>query len=847
MRAVRGVLCGMAVLAAHGVHAAEQQTRQVEFNSVFLQGRSKVDVTRFARGNPVLPGDYLVDLHVNGKWASRVTVRFIGTPGSDIAQPCIDRPLFDRIGVDLDQMTDAARAQVLRAGATTCIDMAGLISDASVSFEISSLRLDVSVPQASMLRAPRDYVSPAHWDSGVPSATIGYNLHAYRSTAGDRSTTQGHVDLQTGLNYAGWHLRQRSSLGVATGGSMTFRDVATYLTRDIPVVRGNLTIGESFTDGAVFGGIGFRGVSLVSSDQMLPDSRRDFAPVVRGIARTNARVVITQNSVTILETTVSPGSFEIDDLYATGYGGDLNVTIYEADGAQRSFLVPYSPMAQLIRPGVWRYSATAGSLHQPSSTESEEFFEGTLQRGFSSVITGYAGGVRSAHYRSALLGIALNTQAGALSASVVQTRAATGATPWPQTGYGLQLSYSKVVRRTQTDITLAATPYLSQDYYSLAQAVSMRQAVRDGVTDLGHGTRRQWQVSINQNLPGAWGDLFLAASVHDLWHDDNTVTQLQGGYTNQLRIGRMRLNYGISVAQQEDRFNGEQDKRVQANFSLPLGYGAHAPTFSSTVVQENRRGERTRGSQQVLIGSLGENNQFSYSLSGSQTRYDSAYTANGQYRGANSSVSASFSKGSEYAQQSLGATGGMVVHRGGVTLANQMTDTFGIVEAVGAEGARVTNSVGTVINRSGYAIVPFLLPYRMNTIDIDPADAVSPDVEFQSTSARVAPRLNSVVLIRFQTVEGRAILITARTVNGSEVPFGASVFDEQGSEVGLVGQDGRIYLRGIANSGTLTARWGDAIDEKCEFTYQVPAKQMQGDPFVRLQALCRVPRVVDAR
>ena len=53
---------------------------------------------------------------------------------------------------------------------------------------------------------------------------------------------------------------------------------------------------------------------------------------------------------------------------------------------------------------------------------------------------------------------------------------------------------------------------------------------------------------------------------------------------------------------------------------------------------------------------------------------DAAYTASGQFRGAYSSVAASASTGSGYSQESVGATGALVVHRGGVTLANQMTD-----------------------------------------------------------------------------------------------------------------------------------------------------------------------------
>jgi outer membrane usher protein len=91
-------------------------------------------------------------------------------------------------------------------------------------------------------------------------------------------------------------------------------------------------------------------------------------------------------------------------------------------------------------------------------------------------------------------------------------------------------------------------------------------------------------------------------------------------------------------------------------------------------------------------------------------------------------------------------------------------------------------------------------------------------------------------------VGGRATLIRTRLADGSMVPFGASVYDAQGSEVGLAGQDGGIYLRGIAETGTLTARWGDAPDQKCSFKYQLPPKQKGGDTFVRIDAYCELDR-----
>ncbi len=48
--------------------------------------------------------------------------------------------------------------------------------------------------------------------------------------------------------------------------------------------------------------------------------------------------------------------------------------------------------------------------------------------------------------------------------------------------------------------------------------------------------RSQWQVNINQTLPGRWGNFYLTASVLDYWYAPGTTTQFQSGYTNHVRI-----------------------------------------------------------------------------------------------------------------------------------------------------------------------------------------------------------------------------------------------------------------------------------------------------------------------
>ncbi len=839
----------------------------MEFNSAFLHDGSQVDISRFSRGNPVLPGEYMVDLQINDKWVGRVSVRFIAQPGSDVALPCIDRTLVARLGLDFERLSRSARAELQKLQTGGCVDLKAMIPQASVSFDLSQLRLDISIPQAALLRKPRGYVSPELWDSGVPSATLGYNINAYRSTSAgagaggvtgagvgaggvtssEVTTTDGHVDLTAGANLDSWHLRERSAIGVTSGGPVTFQNIATYLLHDIPSIRSDLTVGDSFTDGAVFDSFGFRGVSLASDDQMLPDSQLEYAPVVRGIARTNARVVITQRGNVILETTVSPGAFEIDDLYATGYGGDLLVTVYEADGSQESFTVPYASLVQLLRPGVWRYTAVAGEVEEPYLTEADRFTQATLQHGFNDYLTAYTGAVIAEHYDAGLVGIALNTILGAAAADV--TEAKTDITEADSTtGQSLRLSYSKLLGYSQTNITLATYRYSSSGFYSFSDALSARQAALSiaGPGSFYHA-RSQWQININQTIPGGWGNFYLTGSVLTYWNSSGATTQFQAGYTNHLRLWGTSVSYSASIAHQQNQLTGQPDNRVLVNFSLPLGGSPHSPTLSTNLIQDTTGGVSTRSAQEIITGTVGENNQFTYSGSASEAAGDDSFTASGQYTGAYSSVSATASEGTGYSQQSLGATGGVVVHPGGITLSNQMTDTIGIVEAIGAEGARVTNSVGTVIDRSGYAVLPFLLPYRLNTVTIDPDGTTSPDVEFKSTTEFVAPREDSVVMIRFQTVGGRPVLATVRLPDGSAVPFGASVYNGEDSEVGLAGQDGRIYLHGIAKAGILTVRWGSAPDQQCAFKYQLPPERKGDGPFLRIDATCKVERVTQAK
>uniref|UniRef100_UPI0018AB13CF FimD/PapC C-terminal domain-containing protein n=1 Tax=unclassified Serratia (in: enterobacteria) TaxID=2647522 RepID=UPI0018AB13CF len=124
---------------------------------------------------------------------------------------------------------------------------------------------------------------------------------------------------------------------------------------------------------------------------------------------------------------------------------------------------------------------------------------------------------------------------------------------------------------------------------------------------------------------------------------------------------------------------------------------------------------------------------------------------------------------------------------------------------------------GVKIDSRGYAVVPYLNPYQMNDISIDPK-GTSSDVELDNTSQKVAPYSGAVVKVKYATKHGTPILVNA-TYQGEPVPFGADIFDSKGNSVGSVGPGGQLYARVAEDRGQLRVKWGEGSEMQCAVSY----------------------------
>lgn len=860
-----------------------------EFDRTMLSGagQNTSDLSRFEHGSPVLPGEYNSDIYLNNVWIGRNAVRFAAPSATANALPCLDRKMLDRLGLHPTLSADVASRL---DDPTACVSLGELIPDATMTFDMSQLRLDVSVPQAYLGLMPRGYVSPENWDAGVPAALLNYNFNSFHSSSQGTSQTSSYLGVNTGINVGLWHLREQGTMTWTSASSNSpsrshWQNIQTYLQRDLPSLRAVLTVGDTYTDGAVFDSYGIRGVQLATDDRMLPQSMQGYAPMIRGLANTNALVSVRQNGVQIYQTTVAPGPFVINDLYPTGFGGNLDVTVTEADGHTTTFVVPYASVAQLMRPGITRFDVAAGQLRVASIKDQPGVVQATVQHGFSNLLTGYAGIVGSQGYGAALIGAAIDTHYGALALDITQAQAHIPGYS-TQSGQSVRVTYSKVIPSTQTTFSVAAYRYSTGGYLSLTDAEQARDYVRRGldafntsVTPVQQtidgvaassvltpaqqaalngspfnaaslltvtGVQRQrsnFTLSMSQPLGGSGGSVYANASVRDYWNRNGTDTQFQVGYSNHFH----RLGYNVSAMRSVDA-NGRYDNQFFVNFTLPLGNTAHAPILTLNLSHDQESGSQE---QAMVSGTLGSDNQFNYGVTASHTSGASndsgssnAGSLSAGYRSPFAIFNATYGKGTGYSQASVGASGSIVAHPGGITFGQPIGETFGIVYVPGGAGARVNSSGGVKVDRFGYAIVPYLTPYNLNTVQVDPK-GLPLDVQLNATSVQVAPYAGAVVMMKFKTENGRTLLIRSQLDNGDALPFGAEVFNEKDASLGVVGQAGQILVRGVDPSGRLTVRWqdDDGQAQSCSLVYQVPTlpKGKAAKALQQITATCMRP------
>nr|WP_315592512.1 fimbria/pilus outer membrane usher protein [uncultured Cupriavidus sp.] len=787
--------------------AGSAQPGIVEFESGFLRAFGQaVDLSRFERDESVTEGDHPVELRVNDTLHGVQTVTFRRRPETGRVEACFAAVWVVRMGLDPEKQRQPV-------GEHACAFLDQLVDGGSVAHDGGEQTLTVTIPQAFLLYKVRGQVPADALDPGIDGAAFRYNA-SYTNNLGMRGSSGQYVygGLQGALNVGQWRFRTYGALTSSAGRPTKWSNVSAYAQRPLPRMQAEAILGDWNTTGTLFDSTPVRGVSLATDDRMLPESLRGYAPVVRGVARSNAVVTIRQGGNVLFEQNVPPGGFEFKDLYATGYGGDLQVSVTESDGQVQRFVVPYASIAQLLRADYTSYSLTLGQIRDNAIHNAPLLMEGTVQHGLTEDVTVYGGAqmTASTYYAAAMGGLAVNTPLGALGMDVTQSFAlcVDTARHCDKSGYSVRASLGKHYSRTGTYFSLVGYRYSSPGYYALMDAMRLREVRLGRASVEPLRLRDRFDINVTQSLGQRWGNFFLTGSYGRRWEDNGRALSYQAGYTNSL--GRAR--YNISLGRTRNAA-GNSENNIFLSASLPLGRPARTPTPTvGFTASRNRDRTDLRGN---LAGNVDELGRASY-----DTWFDAAsggaraFGATLGYAG--EALKGNLTYGHAGDGNSVGAnvSGGVVVHGEGVNFTGELGDTIALVQADGAAGARVLPYQRTHIGKDGMALVPYVTPYQWNNLELD-LKGSDVGVTVASTRIATAPTAGAMVKVRFDSRRSESAVLRLRLDGGRFVPFGASVTASDGSLIGTVGSGGNLLATNLVNAAVLHARWGPSAAQHC--------------------------------
>ncbi|MBJ8806439.1 fimbrial biogenesis usher protein [Citrobacter koseri] len=830
------------------------------FNPRFLADdpSAVADLSGFENGQEVPPGAYRVDIYLNDGFITTRDVTFNAGANGHRLEPCLTRSQLAGMGVSTSAITGM---DTLASDA--CVPLTEMVKDATTRFDVSQQRLYLSVPQAFMGNRARGYIPPELWDDGINAGLLNYNFtgNNVHNDASD-SSNYAYLNLQSGLNLGAWRLRDNTIWSYSSGGSASsnenkWQHVNSWLERDITPLRARLTLGDSYTNGDIFDGINFRGAQLASDDNMLPDSQKGFAPVIHGIARGTAQVSIKQNGYEIYQSTVPPGPFTINDLYAAGNGGDLQVTIKEADGTSQVFSVPWSTVPMLQREGHTRYAVTAGEYRSGNDQqEKPKFFQSTLLHGLPAGWTLSGGTQLADNYRSFNLGVGKNMgEFGAVSLDATQANATLPDDSSHQ-GQSIRFLYNKSLYETGTNVQLVGYRYSTQGYYSFADTTYRRMSgydveTQDGViqvkpkfTDyynLAYNKRGKVQMSVTQQL-GRTATLYVNGSRQTYWSTNKADEQLQLG----LNAAVDDINWTLSYSLTKNAWQQGRDQMLAFNVNIPFSHWLRSDSKSvwrhasaSYSMSHDLDGRMTNLAG--LYGTLLEDNNLSYSM---QTGYASGGEGNNggtgyaamNYRGGYGNANVGYSHSDGFKQLYYGMSGGVLAHANGITLSQPLNDTVVLIKAPGAGDVKVENQTGVRTDWRGYAVMPYATEYRENRVALD-TNTLADNVDLDDAVVSVVPTHGAIVRAEFKAHVGVKILMTL-THNGKPVPFGAMVTSGDNQSGSIVADNGQVYLSGMPLAGSVQVKWGEGPGANCMARYRLP-EESQKHVLSQLFAECR--------
>lgn len=814
-----------------------------QFNVQFVHGTENVDaVNTLAVNNGLSEGIYTYDIYLDLQFIESLDVEFKKI--DDHIVPCLKYEDFKRYGIELPPQEPQQ-----------CYPLMQKINNSRITVDPNYHRIDVSVPQADLVLKAQGAIPSSAYDEGINAAFVGYGLNTTRYTENHHNHDDIFTSLNSGVNLFDWHLRNQSTLNYSTDAGYRATSISSWAERNIIPWRSRLRLGQSSTNDTVFDSVQFIGAQLSSDESMLPESMQGFAPVVRGVANSNATVEIRQDGYLIYRKSVAPGPFEIQDLYASNQSGDLDVTVTEANGQKNQFKVPYSAVPNMLREGNVSFQATTGKYRDGYSHYQPKFIQGSAGYGLLSGTTLYGGMLTADHYQSAALGIGQDLYLlGAISfdATFAKTQLASGENA---VGQSFRFLYSKSLNDYGTDFRVVGYRYSTAGFYSFSEAVNERQTWSGNLYDTVYNDpnqeieyvgeernqlhyysshynnrRQRLDLSLTQHLWSS-SSCYVSLSEQTYWGSSNQERTVQVGYNSN--VGP--VNFSI-YAQDTSSLYASNNQTINLSLYVPLSLSGNNGSLSFSAQHDRKNGDNySSGYSATAL-----EDKLSYGLQAANSSDNQQSIAgNAAFQGSKGNLRGGYAIGRDYQNINMGVDGGLLLHSGGITLMQPPGDTMILVEAKNAAGVHVEQQNGVAIDNSGYAVITDASAWHYNHISLHAAD-ISAGMDIPDAAKNIVPAEKSISKLVFNTFTGHNYLVHTQLSTNTLPPVGASVRDVKGRNHGVVGMNGDLYVSGVEDKALLEVRWGARSTEHC-FIHMPDnhGKPATRNGYDRLTALCK--------
>ncbi|MEM5506719.1 fimbria/pilus outer membrane usher protein [Shewanella frigidimarina] len=790
------------VICSFSVHS-------VEFNLDLIDtdDKSNIDFSRFSQVGYIMPGKYEMQVIINDRTISpnHFNISFREIQHASLSEACITPDMVNLMGVKEKKLQ-----KITYRGEADCADFSN-IEGVEIRPDLAGNALYITIPQIWLEYSDVSWLPPSRWEKGIPGLLVDYNINAYMNKQHLADTTQEiNVNGTLGANAGAWRLRTdyQGRINKSSTSESNFDWNRFYAYRAIPSWESNLTVGENYINSDVFSSWRYTGLSLESDERMLPPNLRGYAPQVSGIADTNARVVISQQGRIIYETTVPAGPFSIQDLNSY-VRGRLNVEIIEQNGDKKHFEIDTSYLPYLSRPGQFRYKIVSGrSRADNHQMEGPLFLTSEASWGISNSWSLYGGAIVAGDYNALSVGFGRDlSKFGTISTDVTQSFADLP-NENSKKGKSFRVSYSKILDQLATDITFAGYRFSERDFMSMQQYLDAQN--NDYSTGRG---KEMYTITINKKIKEWNTSVSLQYNYQNYWdkRSSNSYSLSINNYFDALSVKNVSLGLTASRAQYsrndaDIHSNDLYNDSIFLRLSVPLSSGMLS--YSG-----NMNGKRYSQS----IGHSGSTNEglSNYSINagingGEDLPIQGSLSAYINHNTPYANVSAYFAtEPDNYHSLGFSASGGTTLtlnggafHSGGGNGSTRLlVDTVGVAD-VPIDGGRVST------NHWGIGVVTDVSSYYRNTVSVD-LNKLPDDIEVTKAVVESVLTEGAIGYRKFDVLKGHKLFATLTLPNNHYPPFGATVTNNKGREIGLVADQGLVWLSGLNPGDELNVNWAN--------------------------------------